>query len=104
MYIYIYMCIYLAIYSLITKMIVYSVNIVCIIILIIIDFIACIIYVIIPKTIVNESSIRVEEEERKLYFNNLLHIHQHTFLKYMIQSVIEGKSQKTIVSIYDIPL
>ena len=22
----------------------------------------------------------VEEEERKLYLNNLLHIHQHTFL------------------------
>ena len=33
----------------------------------------------------------VEEEERKLYFNNLLHIHQHTFFKYMIQLVIEGK-------------
>ena len=23
----------------------------------------------------------IEEEERKLYFNNLLHIHQHTFFK-----------------------
>ena len=34
--------------------------------------------------------IEEEEEERKLYFNNLLHIHQHTFFKYMIQSVIEG--------------
>ena len=46
----------------------------------------------------------VEEEERKLYFNNLLHIHQHTFFKYMMQSVIEGKNQKTIMSVYDIPL
>ena len=27
---------------------------------------------------------------RRLSFNNLLHIHQHTFLGYMIQSVIEG--------------
>ena len=34
------------------------------------------------------------EEERKLYFNNLLHIHQHTFFKYMIQSVIEGKKSE----------
>ena len=32
-----------------------------------------------------------EEGESKLYFNDLLHIHQHTFFKYMIQSVIEGK-------------
>ena len=46
----------------------------------------------------------VEEEERKLYFNNLLHIHQHTFFKYMIQSVIEGKNQETNMSVYDIPL
>ena len=45
-----------------------------------------------------------EEEERKLYFNNLLYIHQHTFFKYMIQSVIEGKNQKTNMSVYDIPL
>ena len=45
-----------------------------------------------------------EEEERKLYFNNLLHIHQHTFLKYMMQSVIEGKNQKTNMSVYNIPL
>ena len=36
------------------------------------------------------------EEERKLYFNNLLHIHQHTFFKYMIQSVIEGKIRRQI--------
>ena len=32
-----------------------------------------------------------KEEERKLSFNNLLHIHQHAFLKYMMQSVIERK-------------
>ena len=38
----------------------------------------------------------VEEEERKLYFNNLLHIHQHTFLIYMIQSVIEGNIRRQI--------
>ena len=37
-----------------------------------------------------------EEEERKLYFNNLLHIHQHTFLRYMIQSVIEGNIRRQI--------
>ena len=29
-----------------------------------------------------------EEEERKLYFSNLLHIHQHTFLKYMIHDTV----------------
>ena len=40
----------------------------------------------------------------RLYFNNLLHIHQHTFLKYMIQSVIKGKNQKTNMSAYNIPL
>ena len=44
-----------------------------------------------------------ETKKRKLYFNNLLHIHQHTFLKYMIQSVIDGKNQKTNMSVYDIP-
>ena len=38
--------------------------------------------------------ITFEEEERKLYFNKMLHIHQHTSLKYMIQLVIEGKNQK----------
>ena len=37
-----------------------------------------------------------EEEERKLYFNDLLHIHQHTFFKYIIQSVIEGKVRRQI--------
>ena len=50
-------------------------------------------------------SIYLEEEaERKLYFNNMLHIHQHAFLKYMIQSVIEGKNQSTNMSVYDISL
>ena len=39
---------------------------------------------------------RKERKKRKLYFNNLLHIHQHTFLKYMIQSVIEGKIRRQI--------
>ena len=29
-----------------------------------------------------------EEEEGKLYFNNLLHIHQHTFSKYMISLAV----------------
>ena len=46
----------------------------------------------------------LEEEERQLYFNNLLHIHQHTFLKYMIQLVIEEKNQKKNMSAYNIPL
>ena len=45
-----------------------------------------------------------EEEERKLYFNNLLHIHQHTFFKYMMQSVIDGQNQMTNMSVYDITL
>ena len=43
-----------------------------------------------------EQRMREEEEERKLYFNNLLHIHQHTFLRYMIQSVIEGNIRRQI--------
>ena len=46
----------------------------------------------------------IEEEERKLYFNNLLHIHQHAFFKYMIQSVIGGENQKINMSVCDIPL
>ena len=29
-----------------------------------------------------------ERKKRKLYFNNLLHIHQHTFLKYMIHDTV----------------
>ena len=29
-----------------------------------------------------------EEEERKLYFNNLLHVHQHTSMKYMIYDTV----------------
>ena len=39
-----------------------------------------------------------KEEERKLYFNGLLHIHQHTFLKYMMHDTVGywGKNQKTI--------
>ena len=45
-----------------------------------------------------------QQEERKLYFNNLLHIYQHTSMKYMMQLVIEGKNQKTNMSVYDIPL
>ena len=44
------------------------------------------------------------EEEIRLYFNNQLHIHQHTFFKYMIQSVIDGKNKKTNMSVYDITL
>ena len=54
-------------------------------------------------TRVNCDSLEEEEEERKRYFNNLLHIHQHTFLRYMIQSVIEGKIRRQIC-LYDIPL
>ena len=46
---------------------------------------------------------QLEEEERKLYLNNLLHIHQHTFFKYMMQSIIEGKNQKTNMPVYDTP-
>ena len=41
----------------------------------------------------------LNNEERILYFNNLLHIHQHIFLRYMMQSVIEGKNQKTNMSV-----
>ena len=37
-----------------------------------------------------------KERKKKLYFNNLLHIHQHTFLRYMIQSVIEGNIRRQI--------
>ena len=29
-----------------------------------------------------------EEEEEKLYFNNLLHVHQHTSMKYMIYDTV----------------
>ena len=29
-----------------------------------------------------------EKKKRKLYFNNLLYIHQHTFLKYMIHDTV----------------
>ena len=43
---------------------------------------------------------RIERKRRKLYFNDLFHIHQHTFLKYMMQPVIEGKNQKTNMSVY----
>ena len=28
------------------------------------------------------------EEEEKLYFNNLLHVHQHTSMKYMIYDTV----------------
>ena len=37
-----------------------------------------------------------KKKKRKLYFNDLLHIHQHTFFKYMIQSVIEEKIRRQI--------
>ena len=40
--------------------------------------------------------LKKKKKKIKLYFNNLLHIHQHTFLKYMIQSVIEGKIRRQI--------
>ena len=49
-------------------------------------------------------AMNVRERERKLHFNNLLHIHQHAFLKFMMQSVIEGKNQMRNMSVYDIPL
>ena len=46
----------------------------------------------------------LEEEERKLYINNLLHIHQHTFFEIHDTVGHRGKNQKTNMSVYDIPL